>query len=145
MGVWMLLVFNTQPAEIVLGAVGAALAATGAALVRSRGYVPFSPDWRWSRALLRLPRQIVVDTWRMAVLLARHFLRGEPIQGKFRVVHFPCGRSDDPRDQARIAVSQWLGGVSPNAYVLGIDERRKVAVVHQLIPDERPLDLDPSA
>ena len=144
MGLWMLLVFNTQPAEIVLGAVAAAFAATGAELVRSRGYVPFAPDLRWSRALLRLPRDVLVDTWRMTLLLARHFLRGDPIQGRFRIVPFSCGPRDDPRDQARLAVSQWLGGVSPNTYVLGIDERRNVAVVHQLIREERPPDLDPS-
>jgi hypothetical protein len=145
MALWMLLVFNTQPAEIALGAVAAALAATGAALVRSRGYAPFSPDVRWSRALLRLPRAVLVDTWLMAVLLARHFLRGEPVKGRFRIIHFACGPHDDPRDQARVAISQWLGGVSPNTYVLGVDERHKVAVVHQLIRDERPPDIDPSA
>jgi multisubunit Na+/H+ antiporter MnhE subunit len=144
MSVWMLLVFKTQTAEIVLGALAAALAATGAELVRSRGYVPFSPDRRWARALLPLPRQVLVDTWRMAMLLARHFLRGEPIEGSFRIVHFPCGRRDDPRDQARLTVAQWIGGVSPNTYVLGVDERRHVAVVHQLIREERPPDLDPS-
>jgi multisubunit Na+/H+ antiporter MnhE subunit len=145
MGLWMLLVFNTNPAEIVAGAVAAALAATGAELVRSRGYAPFALDLRWSRALLRLPRDVLVDTWRMALLLARHFLRGQPIEGTFRIVHFPCGPRDDPRDQARLAFAQWVGGVSPNTYVLGIDERRNVAVVHQLIRDERPPDLDPSA
>jgi hypothetical protein len=145
MGLWMLLVFNTQPAEIVLGAVAAALAATGAELVRSHGSVPFAPDLRWSRALLGLPRAVLIDTWRMAVLLGAHFLRGRPIEGSFRIVQFPCGPRDNARDQARLAVSQWLGGVSPNTYVLGIDERRNVAVVHQLIREERPPDLDPSA
>jgi multisubunit Na+/H+ antiporter MnhE subunit len=144
MGLWMLLVFKTQPAEIALGALAAALAATGAELVRSRGYAPFSPDLRWSRVLLGLPRAVLVETWRMALLLAAHFLRGRPIEGSFRIVHFPCGPRDDARDQARLAVSQWLGGVSPNTYVLGIDERRNVAVVHQLIRDKRPPDLDPS-
>ena len=144
MGLWMLLVFNTQPAEIVLGALAAALAATGAELVRSRGYAPFSPDLRWSRALLTLPRAVLTDTWRMTVLLASHFLRGKPIEGSFRIVEFACGPEDDPRDQARVAISQWLGGVSPNTYVLGVDERRNAAVVHQLIRDDRPPDLDPS-
>ena len=144
MSLWMLLVFNTQAAEIALGALAAATAATGAELVRSRGYAPFSPDLRWSRALLRLPVAVLVDTWRMAMLLAAHYLRGRPIEGSFRIVHFACGPPDDARDQARLAFSQWLGGVSPNTYVLGIDERRHVAVVHQLIREKRPPNLDPS-
>jgi hypothetical protein len=142
---WMLLVFNTQPAEIVAGAVAAALAATGAELVRSRGYAPFALDPRWARALLRLPREVVVDTWRLTLLLVRHFLRGDPIEGCFRIVHFSPGPRDDPHEQARRAVAQWIGGVSPNTYVLGIDERRHVAVVHQLIRDEQPPEIDPSA
>jgi multisubunit Na+/H+ antiporter MnhE subunit len=142
---WVLLVFNTHLSEFVLGVFAAALAATGAELVRSRGYAPFAPDPRWARALLPLPRQVLVDTWRLTVLLARHFLRGEPIQGSFRIIHFPCGPRDDPRAQARLAVAQWIGGVSPNTYVIGIDDRRQVAVVHQLIRDEHPPELDPAA
>jgi multisubunit Na+/H+ antiporter MnhE subunit len=141
---WVLLVFKTEPAEIVAGAVAAAFAATGAELVRSRGYAPFAPELEWSRGLLRLPREVVVDTWRMAVLLVRHFVRGEPIQGCLRIVRFSAGSRDDPRAQARRTVAEWLGCVSPNTYVLGIDERHHVAVVHQLIRDELPPELDPS-
>ena len=63
---WVLLVFKTEPAEFVAGALAAAFAATGAELVRSRGYAPFAPELAWSRGLLRLPREVVMDTWRMA-------------------------------------------------------------------------------
>lgn len=141
---WMLLVFKTEPAEIVAGAVAAAFAATGAELVRSRGYAPFAPRLEWSRGLLRLPREVVFDTWRMARLLIRHLIRGESIQGCFRIVHFSAGSRDDPHAQARRAVAEWLGSVSPNTYVLGIDEHHHVAVVHQLIRDDVPPELDPS-
>jgi hypothetical protein len=41
-------------------------------------------------------------------------------------------------------VAEWLASVSPNTYVLGIDERHQVAVVHQLIRDDVPPELDPS-
>jgi hypothetical protein len=140
---WVLLVFKTEPAEFVAGAVAAAFAATGAELVRSRGYTPFAPDLQWSRGLLRLPREVVMDSWRMAMLLVRHFARGDTIQGCFRVVHFSPGSRDDPRAQARRAVVEWLGCVSPNTYVIGIDERHHVALVHQLIRDELPPELDP--
>jgi hypothetical protein len=141
---WVLLVFKTEPAEIVAGAVAAAFAATGAEVVRSRGYAPYAPDLSWSRGLLRLPREVVVDTWRMARLLVRHFVRGDPVEGCFRIIHFSAGSRDDPRAQARRAVAEWLGAVSPNTYVVGIDERHDVAVVHQLIRDELPPELDPA-
>jgi multisubunit Na+/H+ antiporter MnhE subunit len=141
---WILLVFKTEPTEFVAGALAAAFAATGAELVRSRGYAPFAPELAWSRGLLRLPREVVMDTWRMAVLLVRHFVRGDPIKGCFRIVHFPAGSDDDPHAQARRTVAEWLGCVSPNTYVIGIDERHQVAVVHQLMRDELPPELDPS-
>jgi hypothetical protein len=141
---WVLFVFKTELVEFVAGAVAAAFAATGAELVRTRGYAPFAPELAWSRELLRLPKEVVVDTWRMALLLVRHFVRGDPVRGCTRIVHFPPGSRDDPRAQARRAVVEWLGCVSPNTYVLGIDERHEVAVVHQLIRDELPPELDPS-
>ena len=141
---WVLLVFKTEPAEFVAGALAAAFAATGAELVRSRGYAPFAPELAWSRGLLRLPREVVMDTWRLAVLLVRHFVRGDPIKGCFRVVHFPAGSRDDPRAQALRTVAEWLGCVSPNTYVIGIDEHHRVAIVHQLIRAELPPELDPS-
>jgi multisubunit Na+/H+ antiporter MnhE subunit len=141
---WVLLVFKTEPAEFVAGALAAAFAATGAELVRSRGYAPFAPELAWSRGLLRLPREVVMDTWRMAVLLVRHFVRGDPIKGCLRIVHFSAGSRDDPHAEARRTVAEWVGCVSPNTYVIGIDERHQVAVVHQLIRAELPPELDPS-
>jgi hypothetical protein len=140
---WILLVFKTEPAELVAGAVAAAFGATGAELVRSRGFAPFMPRLAWSRGLLRLPREVAVDTWRMALLLVRHFTRGEPIKGCFRIVHFSAGPRDDPQAQARRAVAEWLSCFSPNTYVLGIDERHHVAVVHQLMRDDLPPELEP--
>jgi multisubunit Na+/H+ antiporter MnhE subunit len=144
-GLWVLLVFKTEPAELVAGALAAVFAATGAELVRSRGYAPFAPDLAWSRGLMRLAREIVVDTWRMALLLVRHFVRGDPITGCFRTVTFRVEPEDDPRAQALRTVAGWLSSVSPNTYVIGIDEKHHVAVVHQLIRDELPPELDPRA
>ena len=145
LGLWMLLVFKTEPAEIVAGAVAAAVAATGAELVRARGYAPFSPELRWWRKLLPLPREVLVDTWHMLRLLVLHFARGKPVDGRFRVVHFEACGGHDPRRQARRTVATWLGAISPNTYVLGFDEKKDAAVIHQLVPSEQPPDIDPSA
>jgi hypothetical protein len=145
LGLWMLLVFKTEPAEIAAGAVAAAFAATGAELVRSRGYAPFSPELHWWRGLIRVPGEVLVDTWRMMRLLVLHFARGVPIEGRFRVVHFGSCAGDDPRSQTRRAVATWLGAISPNTYVLGFDEEKDAALVHQLVPSEQPPDIDPSA
>jgi multisubunit Na+/H+ antiporter MnhE subunit len=140
---WVLLVFKTEPAEFVAGALAAALAATGAELVRSRGYAPFAPRLAWSRGLIRLPRDVLVDTWRMTALLVRSLIRREPIKGSFRIVSFREGLEGDPRAQARRTVAAWLGTISPNTYVIGVDEEHNVVVLHQLIRDDQPPELRP--
>ena len=142
-GLWVLFVFKTEPAEFVAGAVAAAFAATGAELVRSRGYAPFAPELAWTRMLRRLPKEVLMDTSRMAALLVRHYVRGEPVKGSFRTVTFPVGSENDPQAQAARTVAEWLGCVSPNTFVVGIDEGHRVAVVHQLIRGEMPPELDP--
>ena len=141
---WVLLVFKTELAELLVGAVMAALAATAAELVRNRGYAPFAIRLRWARSLLSLPRRIVVDTWLLTRALWRQLARGEPIKGRFRTVHFPDCRRDDPESEARRAVAKWLGGVAPNAYVIGFDEERELVLVRQLVPTEEPPDIDPA-
>ena len=140
---WVLAVFKTEPAELMAGAIAAAFAATGAELVRSRGYAPFAPRLAWSRGLLRIPREVIMDTWRMARLLVRHFLRGERIEGTFRYVSFTPGPPDDPQTAAARTVVGWLGCITPNTYVIGLDDEHHVAVFHQLIRDELPPELDP--
>lgn len=140
---WVLLVFKTEPAEFVAGALAAALAATGAELVRARGYAPSPPRLAWSRGLIRLPRDVIMDTWRMTALLVRSLIGREPIKGHFRIVSYRAGSEDDPRAEARRTVAVWLGTISPNTYVIGVDEEHHVVVLHQLIRDDQPPELRP--
>jgi hypothetical protein len=93
--------------------------------------------------LIRLPRDVLVDTWRMTALLVRSLIRREPIKGSFRIVSFREGLEGDPRAQARRAVAAWLGTISPNTYVIGVDEEHDVVVLHQLIRDDQPPELRP--
>jgi hypothetical protein len=143
LGLWMLLVFKTEPAEIIAGAAAAAVAATGVERVRLRGYAPFAPDPLWSRKLVLLPVEVARDTWLLARVLIRRFVRGEPVKGRFRFVHFEASGGDDPRSQARRATAKWVASVSPNTYLLGFDEKRDVVVLHQLVPADDVPDLDP--
>ena len=90
-----------------------------------------------------LPRDFIVDTWRMTVLLVRSLMRREPIEGHFRIVSVRELAEDHPRAPARRIVAGWLGTISPNTYVIGIDEEHHVAVIHQLIRDDEPPELRP--
>lgn len=78
-----LLVFSLQTAEIVSGAICAAVSATAAELVRSRGKVRFAPGFGWIRALPGLVREVAVDTLRLVPLLWRA-IRGRPVHGRVR-------------------------------------------------------------
>jgi hypothetical protein len=139
---WMVLVFKTELAEIVAGAVAAAFSATAVEAVRSRGRVPFAPDPKWVLSLWRLPPQVVVDCWLLTKALWRRIAHGVPIEGGFRVVQFGC-ETDDPRSQARRATAKWLGGVGPNTYVVGFEEAHDAVLIRQLVKTKRVPDVDP--
>jgi hypothetical protein len=144
LGLWMLLVFKTEGAELVAGAIAATFAATAAELVRAKGYAPFSPNLRWALVLLRLPREILVDCVLLMRALAIAVWRREAIEGCFRSVHFPDANRGDPRGQARLAVAKRLGGVSPNTVVVGFDEPSDTVLVHQVVRTKDPPDVDPA-
>jgi Na+/H+ ion antiporter subunit len=134
---YVLLVFKTELAEFVAGAVCAALGATATELVRRRGKIRFAPGVGWLRLLPALGREIVVDTVRLVPLVWRA-LRGERIEGRTRVIRFPDAARPGVEGASRRAVEKFLGSASPNSYVVGFDQGRRVVVVHQLLPTEKP-------
>jgi hypothetical protein len=138
---YLLLVFNLQMAELVSGAVCAALGATAAALVRSRGRVHFSPGYAWIRTLPGLAHDVVVDTLRMVPLLWRA-VRGERVHGRMRCIAFPAASLKGTEGSTRRAVEKFLGSVAPNSYVVGFDQEHNVVLVHQLVPTEEPPRVD---
>jgi hypothetical protein len=145
LGLYMLLVFKTELLELFVGMVAAAFAATAVELVRSRGYAPFAADPRWLLSLWRLPREVLVDCYALSKALVLHLTGRKRIDGRFRVIHFEGSSGDDPRSEARRAAAKWLGGVSPNTYVIGFDEKRDSVLVHQLVPTDEPPDVDPGS
>jgi multisubunit Na+/H+ antiporter MnhE subunit len=144
-GLWMLLVFNTDPAEIVAGAVAAALGATATVLVRSQEALPVALRARWLRRLLGLPRAIAVETLWLVPLVARALLRRQPVEGGFRTIEFAGARERSARATGRRAAAKWLGSVSPNAIVIGFAEDDDVVLVHQLVHTAVPPDCDPES
>jgi hypothetical protein len=144
-GLWVLLVFKTELAELAAGAVAAGLAATAAELLRSRGYAPFAGELSWLRAFRGLPLEVVRDHWVLICAVVLRLVRGTPIRGRFRVVHFPDCEGWGPKAEGRRAAAKWFGSFSPNTYVIGFDEKRDLALVHQLVPTKDPPDIDPAS
>src|SRR4051812_50009832 len=133
----MLLVYETELAEMVAGAVAAAVAATAVEAVRARGDVSFTVRLRWFLALWRLPHEIAVDCWLLTRALWRRFVHGEPLEGYFRVIDFNTV-GHDPRSEAKPAIAKWRGGGGPHAHPVGVDEGEKARPGPRLLEKQAP-------
>jgi multisubunit Na+/H+ antiporter MnhE subunit len=132
-GFYFALVTEHDWPEIVTGLVaavaGAAVAvASGAA---QRGL--HRPAWRWSAWLIPLPLQVVTDTFRLAVLLARHILgRGRTdVRGGTRELRLNQPE-DDARASALRAAGGWILSYSPCSYVVDVDDTKGTMLLHDL-------------
>jgi multisubunit Na+/H+ antiporter MnhE subunit len=140
---YVLLVFKTEPAEIVAGAVCGAIGATAAALVRSQATVRFAPGRGWWRGMPHLPRALVVDTWLLVHVLWRVLVRREDVRGRFITLPFPGVAGKSSHAVSRRAVAKWFGSVAPNTLVVGFDEDAERILLHQLAVTEDPPVCDP--
>ena len=130
---WLAFVDTLATAEVVLGLVAAAVAATAAELVRDQDLVRFRLRVSWLRDLYRLPGQVLGDSRVLAVALWRQ-ITGRPVHGVFRALPFPAER-DDARSAARRALVTGFVSLTPNAYVVGVEDDG-VMLIHQLVPDQ---------
>jgi multisubunit Na+/H+ antiporter MnhE subunit len=130
---WLAFVDTLALAEVVLGLVAAAVAASAAEVVRTQALIRFHMEPSWLRDLRMLPWQVLRDSWLLGVALWRH-LTGHPVRGVFRVVPFPSER-DDARSGARRALATGVLSLAPNTYVVGIEGDEGVMLVHQLVPE----------
>jgi multisubunit Na+/H+ antiporter MnhE subunit len=127
---WLAFVDTLAAAEVVVGLVAAAVAATAAEVVRDQDLVRFRLRVSWLRDLYRLPGQVLADSRVLAVALWRR-LTGRPVHGGFRALRFPVDR-DDGLSAGRRALVTGVVSLTPNAYVVGIEEDG-VMLVHQLV------------
>jgi multisubunit Na+/H+ antiporter MnhE subunit len=129
---WLAFVDTLATAEMVVGLVAAAVAATAAEVVRDQDLVRFRIRTAWLRDLYRLPGQVLADSRVLAVALWRR-LTGRPVHGGFRALPFPVDR-DEARSAGRRALVTGFVSLTPNAYVVGIEEDG-VMLIHQLSTD----------
>ena len=130
---WLAFVDTFAVAEVVLGLVAAAVAATAAEVVRSQDLLRSRFELRWLRDLHRLPWQVLRDCWLLAAALWRH-CTGRPVRGVFRVVPFPSD-ADDARTAGRRALVTALLSATPNTLVVGVEGGEGEMLVHQLVPE----------
>jgi len=135
--VWMALVATDAIAEILAGIAVAAIAATGAEVVRRSRVVQLHPWGLLPRKPWRLPLTVVKECWLLIPLLWRQLRDPQANLGAFRGIDFDAGPDDDPRAAARRAAYTALISLAPNTYVVGIDREKNNMLVHELIPGPR--------
>jgi hypothetical protein len=128
---YLLLIDITDLPELIVGAVAAALAATGFELTREQQLATESIRLRW---LLRAYRPLLKVPSDMAALLGaalRQLVRPRRVRGEFRAVRFGRGEGE-PLESGRRALAEALGSFAPNTIVVGIDGERELILAHQL-------------
>jgi multisubunit Na+/H+ antiporter MnhE subunit len=130
---WLALVDTVLAPELIAGAVAAAIAATGAVIVREQRRLLLRPRLAWVRSAGRPLRRTVTDLGPLARALVR------PRAEHGRLVEVPYDAVGDTPDAATHRVfTQALGSLAPNTLVVDIDRDRRVLIVHQLVPTGDP-------
>jgi multisubunit Na+/H+ antiporter MnhE subunit len=121
---WLLLVGEWNRVDLVAAAVAATIAATAAEVARRRAGVDatVSPRLLWRSRTV--PLDVVVDFWVLVRALVDSLVHRRVVRGS---LHVPQTDTTDP------AWLTWLGGISPNAYVIDVDPEAGTALVHDLV------------
>ena len=139
---WLALVDTVATPELVAGTVAAAIAATGAVIVRSQRRVLLRPRAAWVRHAAGPLRRTVTDLRPLAVALWRRGIRRADEHGA--IVEVPYAAVElDPEATAHRVFTQALGSLAPNALVTGVDADRRVLLVHELVPTGDPARATP--
>lgn len=129
---WLLLTSTVSFNEVGTGLAAAAIAASAATLVHAQEPVRTSARSEWMGYVLRLPARVIVEAWVATVALVRH-LSGRPVRARFREVRFPTTLRAGER-RGFEALSTIVVAMSANRFIVGFDEKRHVALLHELVP-----------
>ena len=134
---WLALVDTVVVPELVVGALAAAIAATGAVLVRAQRRVLLRPRAAWAPGALRAMARFVPDLVPLATTLWRRGVRRADDRG--RLVEVPYGAvGDEPEQAAHRVLTEALGSFAPNSIVVDVDTQRRTLLVHELVPTDDP-------
>src|ERR687890_1220488 len=135
---WLALVDTVVVPELAAGAVAAAIAATGAVLVRGRRQVLLRPRAAWLPGALRAIARFGPDLVPLATALWRRGIRRADERGRLVEVPYRAGSDDDPEAAAHRVFTEALGSFAPNSIVVDVDRERRVLLVPQTLPPSGP-------
>lgn len=138
---WLLLSGDWNTIELVAAAVGAALGATAAELARAVAGLRWQIPLRDALSAWTQPAMIVVDFVIVVGALLANLARLRIVRGRFVTREFRPGQGRTPRRFGSRAWRTYVATISPNAYVVDVDEERRTVLLHDLVPfrkSERP-------
>ena len=138
-GLWMLLIDNVAQPEVVTGIVCAVLAATLATVAIGTRHVGFRLRPGLLRHAWRPLLELFSDSGKLTVALARQLVLRRRVRGRFRAARYRA-TAGTPEAAARRALTESLGSLAPNRFVIGVDREAQLVLVHELVPDDAPLD-----
>jgi multisubunit Na+/H+ antiporter MnhE subunit len=134
---WLALVDTVVAPELAAGAVAAAIAATGAVLVRGQRQLLLRPRAAWLLCAGRPLLGTVTDLGPLLRALWRRGVRRRDERGE--LVELPYAAvAGEPGPAAHRVLTQALGSLAPNTLVVGVDKERRTMLVHQLVPTADP-------
>lgn len=136
MSLWVAVDDSFQFDELLAGAGAAALAALAAELVTHQAGVRLRIRLRWLPGVVRLPWEVARDTVIVFGALARLLLRREQPDSEFAEIGERYG-DETPVGQTRRVLLIGARSLAPNMFVLGMDPRTNVMVVHRLVSPGR--------
>jgi hypothetical protein len=129
---WLLLSGDWNRIEWIAAACGATVAASIAEVARTRAEVAPRIPLRWIARAWSVPGRIFVDFGIVTWALVRSLVRRRVARGEFRAHGFPAGEGPGVR-----AWAAWAAQFSPNAYVVDIDTKRELVLLHDLVPNRK--------
>jgi multisubunit Na+/H+ antiporter MnhE subunit len=140
---WLALADSRTESELIAAAVVATLGATfSTAILRpgnprtARGLLALGR--LGPRTLLRPPWRLIADTGVLASAVWRRLVRRQNVRGSFRAARHQPDMA--VRSSAGRAATEIWGSLTPNRYVIGVDDERGEILIHELVPAEEPLD-----
>lgn len=139
MSFWVILDDSIDVDELLAGAGAAALGAFLAELATYQAGFQVRMRIEWVVPALALPWKLLRDTGVIFLALCRRLILGEVPRSGFREEHVRFG-SDSPEGRTRRSLM--IGGLSvaPNRFVLGMDRRTDLMVVHELVMGKQEAD-----
>lgn len=131
-GLYLLLIDTTSLPELIVGAVAAALAATGFELAREHDTAGgLTARLRWLMTLHRALVKVPSDIAAVSLMAFRQLIHPRQSNGTFRAVPFRCAREHDI-ETGRRALAESFGSFAPNTIIVGVDVDRELIIGHQL-------------